>query len=491
MTDQDRQLLQAFLRTSFYAFVMRVFSTLNPSAKLLENWHIEAICHHLELVRTGKVKRLIINVPPRSLKSTICSIAFPAFVLGQDPTRRVISVSYGSDLATKLAIDCRTVLQAPWYKAAFSATRLSRNKNTEDEVTTTRHGLRLATSVGGTLTGRGGDLIIIDDPIKAQDAYSESKREVVNDWYDSTLLSRLDDKRTGAIVVVMQRVHENDLTGKLLKGPDKWELLKFPAIVEHDERILVGENKYYYRKAGELLHAEREPSSVLITTRAQVGAELYAAQYQQMPVAPGGNMIKRDWVRRYDQLPPRTSSTFVLQSYDTASKPGEQNDWTVCTTWYVVNGKYLLADVLRGRFDYPTLKTRAFEHAQLHRPSVILIEDSGLGVALASDLSDRRLTALAVKVEYNKQTRMAIQSAKFESGRVYLPQSSSWLEDVESELFAFPASRFDDIVDSISQALAYEIKDSSWNAKSLEGFRNLTESSVWDRQFASLAGRPW
>jgi predicted phage terminase large subunit-like protein len=465
--------------------------TLNPGATFLPNWHIEALAYHLELIRTGKIRRLIVNMPPRSLKSIISSVAFPAFVLGHDPSKRLIVVSYGAELATKLGNDCRAVLQSGWYQRLFPGTRISRTKNTEAEVMTTRHGCRLATSVGGTLTGRGGEFVIIDDPIKPQDAYSDSKRESANDWFDNTLLSRLDDKRTGAIIVVMQRLHLDDLTGKLLRGSDDWTVLKLPAIAEQDEQIQIGEKGYHFRKAGDLLHSEREPMSVLNYMCAELGSDIYAAQYQQSPVPPGGNMIKRQWVLRYDNLPARTSSTHVLQSYDTASKGGGQNDWSVCTTWYVSEGRYYLADVSRGRFDYPTLKARAIAHAQLHRPTKILIEDTGVGTALVPELRDRGFTVIAVQVEQNKQTRMSVQSGKFESGRVFFPHRAPWLEDLEAELFAFPGSRHDDQVDSISQALAHRIERSLWDAKSLEGLGKFIEGMAMDCYWRGVMGRPW
>jgi hypothetical protein len=327
MTHQDRVLLNAILRNDFQAFLERCFSTLNPGAKFLPNWHIEALAYHLELVRMGKIRRLIVNMPPRSLKSIICSVAFPAFVLGHDPAKRLVVVSYGSELAVKLANDCRIILQSPWFQRLFLGTRVSRIKNTEFEVATTHQGYRLATSVGGALTGRGGDLIIIDDPMKPQDALSQTKRESANDWFDNTLLSRLDDKQTGAIIVVMQRLHVDDLTGKLLRGSDDWTVLNLSAIAEQDEQILIGEERYRNRKVGDLLHPDREPMDVLNYMRAQLGPEIFAAQYQQNPVPPGGNMIKRHWPRRYDKLPDRASSTEVLQSYDTASKAGAENDW--------------------------------------------------------------------------------------------------------------------------------------------------------------------
>jgi hypothetical protein len=168
MTSTDRDVLDAYLRTEFTGFLQRCFLMLNPVATYLPNWHIEALAYHLELVRLGKIRRLIVNLPPRFLKSLMCSVAFPAFVLGHDPTKRLIVVSYGAELATKLGNDCRTVVQSAWYQRLFPEMRISRIKNTEAEVITTRHGCRLAASVGGSLTGRGGDFIIIDDPLKPQ-----------------------------------------------------------------------------------------------------------------------------------------------------------------------------------------------------------------------------------------------------------------------------------------------------------------------------------
>jgi predicted phage terminase large subunit-like protein len=490
MTSREQQAFKALLRTSFSSFVRRSFLTLNPGATFHENWHIDAILYHLELVRIGKIKRLIINLPPRSLKSTICSVAFPAYVLGLDPTRRIIVASYASELAAKLSNDFRTVLRSSWYRSAFS-TRISELKNTEAEVMTTRRGYRLAVSVGGTLTGRGGDILIIDDAIKPQDAYSDSKREAANNWFDTTVLSRLDDKRTGAIVVVMQRLHSADLTGKLLRDSDEWTVLNLPAVAEKDEQIQIGADSYFERKVGDVLHPEREPKAVLDSLRAQVGSEVFAAQYQQNPVPSGGNMIKAEWVKRYHKVPSRTSSTRVLQSYDTASKDGGQNDWSVCTTWHIVEGKYYLADVMRGRLNYPALKARAIEHARLHRPDKILIEDSGVGTALMAELQKLGLPAVTVKPEHNKESRMSIQSAKFESGQVLFPCEAPWLHALEEELFAFPGSRHDDQVDSISQALAYEIKLSPWTAKSVAGYAAFADGLAMDSYFGRLIGRPW
>ena len=164
-------------------------------------------------------------------------------------------------------------------------------------------------------------------------------------------------------------------------------MLNLAAVAEEDERIRVGEGKFHTRKKGEALHQKREPLPVLTKTRAQVGPDIFAAQYQQRPTPPGGNMIKREWIRRYEALPARTSATHVVQSYDTASKEGAQNSFSVCTTWHVHPGKYHLAEVMKGQFDYPTLKAKAIAHAQKHKPTTILVEDTGVGTALAAELT--------------------------------------------------------------------------------------------------------
>jgi len=471
------------------SFVRKSFHVLNPSAIFYMNWHICAIAHCLEQVRLGKIKRVMITVPPRSLKTIMCSVAFPAFVLGHDPSKRLIVVSYSADVAIKYGNDFRTVVNSAENQAIFPGMRISAMKNSQTEVVTTRNGFRLAMSVDGALTGRGGDIIIIDDPIDAlAAAISQKARDHVRNWYFNTLLSRLDDKRNGAIVLVMQRLHEDDLAGILLRGSDEWTVLSLPAIAEQDEQIPIGNGQIHNRRAGDLLHPEREPREVLESLRAGLGAETFAAQYQQQPVAPGGAMIKRDWIPRYDQLP---KSGQIIQSWDVASKQGEENDYSVCTTWLIHENKYYLMHVLRGRFDFPTLRTKVSEQEKLHKASQILIEDdAGFGTALIQELKTADFSVIAVKPEYDKEIRMAIQAAKFEHGQVFFPQDSPWLRDLEDELFAFPRSRHDDQVDALSQALAYKSRSHLTKA-SLDGYANFINALSADAVFGRLAGRPW
>jgi hypothetical protein len=231
---------------------------LSPSV----NWHLEAIAYYLTRVLEGEIKRLIITIPPRSLKSICGSVCFPAFALGHDPTTRIICVSYAESLARKHANDCRAVMRSDMYNRLFPKTRISSAKDTEVEFATTLGGNRLSTSVGGTLTGLGGNLIIVDDPLKPQDAYSELARDSVKQWYSNTLLSRLDDKNNDAIVVIMQRLHTDDLVGHLLEQ-EGWTQLNLPAIAESEHDVPLGPGHFHVRRPGDLLHPEREPRTVL------------------------------------------------------------------------------------------------------------------------------------------------------------------------------------------------------------------------------------
>ena len=464
-------LVDAVCRSDFMSFGRKCFHHLNPGSAFIPNWHIEAIAYRLELVSRGMIKRLIINVPPRGLKSMMSSVSFPAFVLGHDPSKRIIVVSYGAELAVNLANDFRAVIESDWYRRLFPWMQVSRVKNTELEVRTTQHGYRLATSIEGTLTGRGGDIIIIDDPLKPTDVPSAIRREHVNEWFSNTLVSRLDDKVNGAIVVVMQRLHVDDLSGTLLSSGDNWTLLSLPAIAESVEPVRIGQNLVHRRSLDDVLHPEREPRSALEQMRAQLGSAIFSAQYQQCPAPPEGAMIKRRWISRYEHPLIADSSYRILQSWDTAQKGEARNDYSVCTTWAWREGCWFLIDVLRGRFDYPTLKARAIESAKFHRPERILIEEAGLGGALADELKAAGLPAVKIKPDRDKVTRMSVQSAKFESGLVYLPKDASWLPDLEDELFGFPHAPYDDQVDSISQALDHEFYRSEWTDEALDNFQ--------------------
>jgi predicted phage terminase large subunit-like protein len=362
-------------------------------------------------------------------------------------------VSYSQELAVKHANDCRTVMNSPWYRRAFPHTRIDPGKNTETEFMTTQRGFRLSTSVGGTLTGRGGDLIIIDDPIKPADAMSDTTRQRLIDWYGTTLLSRLDDKENGAIVLVMQRLHVGDLAGHLLEGGG-WLHLNLPAIAEIEQSVEIGPGRFHTRKVGDLLHPARESRQTLDAMKIAMGSATFSAQYQQSPIPPGGNMIAWNWFRWFEPNGEVEVDDVVI-SWDTAMKATELADYSVGTVWGRKGDLYYLVDLIRVRLDYPALRRKIIEvYDQWHRPT-ILIEDAGSGTSLLQDLYEQNIPAVGIKPEGDKVMRMSAQTAKIEAGAVHLPRNAPWLDDLRSEVLAFPNGIHDDQVDSISQALGW------------------------------------
>jgi len=463
------------LKRDFVSFITRSFQKLNPQTKLLMAPYIEAIATKLEDCREGRTTRLIITLPPRYLKSHSASVAFVAWCLGHDPAKQIICASYGQDLADKLARDTRTIMNASWYKSLFS-TRLSPDKQAVNDFYTTDTGFRMATSVGGVLTGRGADMILIDDPLKPEEALSETSRKRVNDWFDGTLLSRLNNKAKGVIIIIMQRLHQDDLVGHVLEGPDTWEVVNFPAIAEDDEAHTIESplgRHVYERKTGEVLHVERETSAMLATTRQRIGDYNFSSQYQQNPIPVGGAMVKTHWLMHYDEPPHKNTFLKVIQSWDTANKSGELNDYSVCTTWGLKDGRYYLLHVFRKRLNYPDLKRAVKDMYGQFEPQTILVEDKASGTQLIQDLESDGVLLITPYVPpagTDKVMRLHAQTALFEQGRVFLPTQAPWLADYLQELTGFPGSRFDDQVDSTAMALDH-LKASS------------SSLAVWEKLF--------
>jgi predicted phage terminase large subunit-like protein len=448
---------QVVLRHDFNSFVERSFYELHPATEFMGNWHIELVAAELEACRRGETKRLIINVPPRSLKSHCASVSFPAFLLGQDPSAQIICASYAQDLSNKLSLDCRSLMSSTFYQQIFG-TRLSSQRNAVSEFTTTKKGFRLATSVGGVLTGRGAKFIIIDDPLKPDDALSETQRNSVNQWYDNTLYSRLNDKRDGCIIIIMQRLHEDDLVGHVQELED-WKVLRFPAIAEEDEQHLIPNLFGTYevqRLAGEALHPEREPLDTLENLRRTQGEYNFAGQYQQSPAPLGGGLIKASWFQFYDPCEELGEFDIVLQSWDTANKDTELSDFSVCTTWGKKDDDLHLLHVFRERLQYPDLKRAVCEYADYFQVRNILIEDKASGTQLIQELiRDGVCGVTRYQPKLDKIMRLHSVSSTIENGFVHLPNEAEWLPLYLHELTTFPNGKHDDQADSTSQALEW------------------------------------
>jgi predicted phage terminase large subunit-like protein len=452
----------AILRTDFVAFVERAFRELNPKTEFQLNWHIEVIAEALEQCRTGKLRRLIINVAPRSLKSHMTSISFVAWLLGHNPAARIACASYGQDLSEKLAGDCRLLMASQWYQDLFPETRLSTDKSAVRDFETTEKGSRIATSVGGAFTGRGGEFILIDDPLKPDEAVSETQRSKVNDWCANTLMSRLNDKRTGCIILIIQRLHEDDLVGHVL-DKEQWKVLRFAAIAEDDENYVINSpygTRHFQRRAGEALHPEREPLEALNQLCKDLGEYNFAGQYQQAPAPLGGGLVKAEWFKTYTVAEKPAQFDVILQSWDTANKSTERNDYSVCTTWGVKDNHVYLLHVFRKRLDYPDLKRKVRELEEVFHPQTILIEDQGSGIPLIQELVNEGMQSIKkYKSTLEKIVRMNSVTSVIENGFVHLPEKELWLDEYLHELTIFPNGKYDDQADSTSQALDW-VKDS-------------------------------
>ena len=435
----------------FRLFLRLVLATVAPATKYLHNWHVDAISEYLHAAAAGDLRRVLINVPPRMLKSTLVSVAWPAWLLGHNPAQRMMAASYAQSLAIKHSTDCRVVLQSSWYRHIFPHTQLSRDQNEKEKFTTTERGYRLAVSVGGAAIGEGGNVLIVDDPINPLQANHYHQREAVNQWFDHTFTTRLDDKQRGCMVVLMQRLHAHDLSGYLLEKGG-WEHLCLPAIAPQKTVIAIRQFSYV-REAGEALHAAREPLSLLEHTKNELGSANFAAQYQQAPMNELSSMVKREWITRFALEDMDTDDTCV-QSWDTGIKAGSHHDASACATFMMRDGVHYLMDMLVVRLEYPELKRLMMAHAARFSPEAILVEDKASGQSLLQDLRrETDLPLVAVNPSGDKLSRLLRVTPLMESKKLALPKQAPWLMAFEAEFFAFPDGAHDDQVDVVSQYL--------------------------------------
>ena len=443
------------VKSDLKTFLLQAFDTLHPGKVFLANWHIDALVYVLEQAIEGKQRRLIINLPPRQLKSILVSVVLPAFVLGLDPTVRVVCVSYSDELARALSREFRRIVESKWYRLVFPDVRPT--KLTEIEFATDQGGSRYATSVNGTLTGRGADIIIIDDPIKPEDAHSDKARQSTNDWFRSTLLSRLDDKARSILILVMQRLHVNDLTA-YVEGTGGYTKLALPAIAIQDEIIPLSDHESYHRRIGEALHAEREDLVTLESIRDQIGPYNFAAQYQQRPECPDGNLIKQKYIKILTDVHEIKQGGLAWVSIDSALSTSETADYSAISVGYSNEDAHYVLDADRGRWEFEQLLARSLGYAKRYRDVTFIVEQAGSGISLIQYLRKEGIPCIPYRPKEDKVVRVALVLPIFYAGRVFLVSKegrNSWIESYINELASFPNGRFDDQVDSLVQALRW------------------------------------
>ena len=441
---------QAANHQRLYKFARTIYRA-RTSQDMLPNQHQLAICRRLEQVALGRVKRLIINVPPRSGKTEIAVKAFIAWTIGLHPDAEYIHASYSKRLATSNAYDIRAMMQHETYRAIFPWIALQDDSKAKDEFRTSHGGIVYATGAEGTITGYGagkmrdgfGGAIIIDDPHKAGEATSPIMRQNVIDWYQTTIQSRLNKPDT-PIIVIMQRLHEEDLSGWLLNGGsgEHWDSLIIPA--RNDD--------------GTSFWPEQFPPEMLDRLEAS-SPYVFAGQYMQRPSPIGGGIFKDDWWRYYEAMPPLKWRSIYA---DTAQKTKEQNDYSVFQCWgQTQTGQIVMLDMVRGKWEAPELETmaRAFWNKHKSLPDAgplraFKVEDKVSGTGLIQKLKREGIPIIPIQRNVDKISRAFDAAPYIQSGNVYLMRNLDNLADFLSEASVFPNGTHDDMIDAAMSAIS-------------------------------------
>ncbi|RLA87425.1 MAG: terminase [Deltaproteobacteria bacterium] len=389
--------------------------------------------------------RLIVNLPPRHGKSQLVSVYIPAWYLSLFPERWVLLATYEGNFALSWGRKVRDLLEAH----PELGVKIRQDVSAASHWETTEGGGMATAGFGGPLTGKGGHLLIVDDPVKNwREAQSPVIRKAVIEWFNSVFYTRAEPGAT--IVVVMTRWHERDLTGYLVgEHSDRWEVIRLPALAEGGDPL--------GRKEGEALCPERYPREELLSIKEAIGSYFWTGLYQQRPAPEEGGIFRREWWRYYRE-PPRVD--LLALSWDTAFKKGEETSYTVCEVWGRARGGYYLLDLWRARVEYPELRRQMMALYEKWRPHAVLIEDRASGQSILQELRrEGRIPVVPIAPEADKVMRARIVSPLVEAGKVHLPERAPWLADFLDEVTAFPNSEHDDQVDAMSQALDWLRED--------------------------------
>ena len=408
------------------------------------------------------IRRLVINLPPRYGKTLLVTVLFPVWEWLRQPGNRYLFASYSEALAIQQSLDRRQVIQSPWYQDYWGdRVQLVADQNEKTAYRNTARGLMVATSIGGTVTGRGGNRLIVDDPHTPLGAESDAVRQRAIDFFHETLVTRLDDKRRGAIVVVNQRLHPHDLTAACLELG--YTHLCLPAVAETRTTVVFPRSgREVTREVGDLLWPAREGPAEIAERRVELGTYGFAAQYQQVPSPRGGGMFKQKWWALYDDLPPGLEE--YAQSWDLAMKGGPGHDYVVGLVAARRGADIFLIDRVKGQFSFPeTLVAIRRLSTQYPAAGSIFVEDSANGPAVIDTLKHEIPGIIAVRPQGDKMQRAVACVPRVEAGNVYLPRPTapngrripgrSWVADFILQLGAFPKGAHDDDVDAVTQLL--------------------------------------
>ncbi len=477
----EEEISRRFAKRRLYHFVKTFWHLIEPGTKFVDGWHIQSICDHLEACTDFKIMRLIINMPPRHMKSILVAVMWPAWVWATYPERRFIFASYSESLALRDAVKMRTLIESDLYRQMFKPSwTLRSDQNNKRKFENTATGFRYSIGVEGTATGEGGDYLVQDDPLNALDANSATVRESTNNWNATVWPSRANDQKRYASVIVMQRLHEDDPTGHALKVNElqdadlpKYQQLILQARFEPGSKVVSTTSIPVIdprTKKGEPLWPERFDDATLrqlATVLDSTGLGQSHAQLQQDPKPASGGLFKRDWWSHWTAPP--SDILEIAQFIDAAQKPGITNDYSVIATVARCGSGYFWLDLWRGQVDMPTLEEITVQKYLLFRPETVVIEDKAGGSSLIQYLLRKRDIVIPVLPfdpgQRDKEVRAAAAAPTVKTKKCFLPLGTDWTEDFISEHERFPKAKNDDMVDTTSMVVEYFARRASSNPR--------------------------
>jgi predicted phage terminase large subunit-like protein len=438
--------------------------------------HIEVIAQKLQMVVDGKIKRLMVFLPPRSSKSVICSKLFPSWYIGRNPKHEIMTISHSDQLASDFGRSVRDIVDMPEFTTVFNGVHLRQDVRASGKWMTNKNGSYYAAGVRSQIAGRGAHIAILDDAMSEEDAISSAGRKYIKEWWPSGLRTRL--MPNGSIIIINTRYHHDDLCGWLLRQEEKmdipfskrWDVIRIPAWLDrHSAKLLdLPEGSSYF--------PEWKPDEVLALDeqeiRATNGSRYWESLYMQNPMPDEGGIIKKNWVTWWEgHEPPRCD--FIIQTYDTAFSTRTTADYSVIQTWGIFNNidtnelngvetvtsNLILLGNMKGRYEYPELRRIASQEYRKHRPDICIVEKKASGQSLIQDMRKSGLPVLEYTPDKDKVSRVYSASPMFESRRVWLPKDRSWSNDLFDELIGFPYAQHDDQVDACIMAVHY-VKES-------------------------------
>lgn len=449
-------------RRSLHVYAKAMWPIVEPMTHFVDGWHIGAICEHLQAVSRGEIRRLIINMPPRHMKSLLLSVFWQTWTWIDWAESRWLYSSYAESLSKRDSLKCRRIIEHPYYQQIFRPQwQLASDQNEKMRFENTVTGYRIASSVGGAATGEGGDFIVCDDPHKAAGISSKIIRERTIDWWREEMSTRGNDPKTVRKVIVMQRLHEKDLSGELL-GDGGWTHLMIPARYESSRSISTPIWKDPRKVDGELLWPSRMGEKEINELSREMGPTKAQGQLQQNPAPSDGGLFKRSWWKFYGpggdiQEPPDRQAGTVFQFRDCAQKPGISNDYSTCATWLWTPSAYFLLDFWRGKVTAPDLESLTKVQFAKWTPDAVVIEDASAGSSLIQVLQAKTTIPVVPFSPHgrDKEVRATAATPTVENGTCYLPIDAPWVEDFILEHERFPLSEHDDQVDTTSMMVEH------------------------------------